>query len=175
MSSLPRGDIEPSMFPSLLSHGLSSGNKLSAAVCFHSVISFFHFHLRAHTFVPTRTFLLLFLFLLILIHLHHHSILSHIKSNACLFCIHVLRHRKLAVLECDCGRSGVDLGRLTYLHSSLTAFLKAVSSSPGGGTASFQVRSALQPVTGCVIIIPFLSSNSDWHVQKEHYLKIIPH
>lgn len=41
--------------------------------------------------------------------------------------------------------------------------------------ASFQVRSALQPVPGCVIIIPFLSSNSDWHVQKEHYLKIIPH
>lgn len=83
----------------------------------------------AHTF-HMPFFLLLFSFLLILIHPHHHSILSHIKSNACLFCIHVLRDRKLAVLECDCSRSGVDLGRLKYLHSSLTTFLKAVSSSP---------------------------------------------
>lgn len=132
MSSLPRGDFGPWKFPSLLLHGFSSGKKLSAAICFHSVISSLNMNSFTFTFVATpstRTVLLLFIFLLILVHLHHHSILSHIKWNACLFCIHVLRHRKLAVLECDCSRSGVDLGRLTYLHSSLT-FLKAVSSSP---------------------------------------------
>lgn len=100
---------------------------------FCNLISY-SFHSFTFTFAPTpstRTVLLfIFFFLLTLIHLRHHSILSRIKSNACLFCIHVLRHRKLAVLECDCSRSGVDLGRLKYLRSSLTTFSKAVSSSP---------------------------------------------
>lgn len=122
----------------------------------------------AFTFVPTpstRTLLLLFL-LIILIYRHHHPILSRVKSNACLFCIHVLRHRKLAVLECNCSRSGVDLGQLEYLHSSLNHVNKNQNSLPRAlrksHFASFQFRSAVQPgvaehfVTGCISIVPFL-------------------
>lgn len=157
------------MFPPLLSHGFSSGNKLSAAICFHSVISSLTLLIlllspsRPH--LPHALFYFWFYLLIVLIHLHHHPILSQLKSSACLFCIHVLRRRKLAVLECDCSSPGVDLGPLEYLHSSLFTLIKARNSLPRAlrksRFASFQFRSAVQPavdehfVTACIFTVLF--------------------
>lgn len=185
MSFLPRGDIGPWKLPPLLSHGFSSGNKPRAAICFYSVISslaLWKISLSPSCpHLPHAHFYFGFLFLLIiLIYRHHHPISSRVKSNACLFCIHVLRHRKLAVLECNCSRSGVDLGQLEYLHSSLSHVNKNQNSLPRAlrksHFASFQFRSAVQPgvakhfVTGCISIVPFLFQSTVTGMSKRNII-----
>lgn len=169
----PEGILDPECSPSLLSHGFSSGNKLSAATCFHSVIS--SLPLLILSLSPSCPHLP---HLFSSIYIYHHSILSHIKSNARLFCIHVLRHRKLAVLECDCSRSGADFGRLKYPPSSLTTLIKAISpsselwESPALRHFSFSLCFNLSQVVYLSSL--FLSSNSNWHVKKKNISKSSP-